>query len=275
MCICILGSSGSGKTTLVKHLAKKNNKVKTYVTNSHGEYEKSEFESLDLEDLIDKKIEKCNLIFEDLIGMKARDFKMIKHFIHFLLRRRNINLFLIGHEVHNTGFFSLLPSMDFIYVSSGPKNKKNVKDLRRILELEELDSDKFLLAPYHYLEINVKEGSQRFLNNEFENAQTKEEEDKMLKRAELSRYLVCLPEGKAMLTLFDIIFKSLPASYLTNDLCLVLGHSGKIHIIDFLASLRSTDEPTKHIKNLKLYIDKQFVIPNTFIKNAKLKYQPT
>lgn len=273
-CICVLGSSGSGKTTLVKHLAASNEKSKTYVANSHGEYEGSEFESVELEELLEKKIENCNLIFEDLIGMKQKDVKVIKQFIHFLLRRRKITLFLIGHEVHNTGFFSLLPSMDYIYVSSGPKNKKNVKDLRRILELEDIEADKFFLAPYHYLEICVKTGHQKFLNSDFENAQSKEEEDKMLKRAELSKYLLCLPEGKPMLTLFDIIFKNLPTSYLTkNELCLVLGDSGKIHIIDFLASLRSTEEPSKNIKKLKMYIDKQFVIPNTFIKNTKLKYQ--
>ena len=76
------------------------------------------------------------------------------------LARRNITLFLVGHEVHNTGFYSLLPSMDQIYVTSGTKSKKIVKDLRRILELdEEQELDKFLLLPFHYLPIEPKAGS--------------------------------------------------------------------------------------------------------------------
>lgn len=235
----------------------------------------AEFELVDLEDVLELKLENCNLVLEDLISMKAKDTKTIRKLVHFLLRRRNITLFLVGHEVHNTGFYSLLPSMDQIYVTSGAKSKKIVKDLRRILELEEeQELDKFLLLPFHYLLIDPKAEKQLFLNADFESAQTAEEQDRASKRSELNKYLVCLPEGKAMLTLFDIIFKTLPTSYLTNeDLCLVLGSSGKVHIIDFLSALRSKEEPSKPIKKLKMYIDKQFVIPNTFVVNPKLQYR--
>ena len=147
----VVGSSGSGKTTLVKHLTSSNQNLKTYVINSEKEYREERNEEITWEQASDRNLENCNIIFEDLIGVRNKETKLIKKFVHFLLRRRNIHLFLVAHEIHNTGLFSLIPCMDFLYITSGPKNEKVMKDLQRVISYEPPCPDNFANVKHHYL----------------------------------------------------------------------------------------------------------------------------
>ena len=274
----VVGASGTGKTTLVKHLTSNEPKRKTYIINSEKEYREEERnEEISWEQASDRNLENCNLIFEDLIGVRSKETKLIKKFVHFLLRRKNIHLFLVAHEIHNTGLFSLIPCMDFLYVTSGYKNDKVLKDLERVASFEPPCPEDFASLKHHYLKIDLKKKSCTVLNSNFERAQEAEKTDLRSKRNEVLKIVSCLPEGKILMQLFDIIFKNVPASLLAKDtLCLTLeskpgeDSEEKIHIVDYLAALRSPEKPKKGIKKVKKFLDKKVVIPNMLIKNPFL-----
>lgn len=273
-CVCIVGSSGSGKTTLVKHLTKGR---RTYIINSQGEYSNPENEEISWEDASTRKLENCNLIFEDLIGVRSKDTKLIKKFVHYLLRRKNIKLYLLAHEIHNTGLFSLVNCMDYIYVTSGKKNAKILKDLKRLINYEPGTPANFNSLEHHYLKINVTEEKSEVLNAEFEPAAIAAQDNLDSKRAAVLSIVECLPEAEILMKLFDLIFAGVEPDILHPDLCVDLtarrakAESSRVHIVDFLAALRSKHKPSHDIKRLKKYIDKKgVVIPQLLIINDYL-----
>ena len=271
-CTCIVGSSGSGKTTLVKRLTAGR---KTYVINSEGEYNESDKEEISWEDASDQKIENCNLVFEDLIGVRAKETKLIKRFVHFLLRRKNIKLFLLAHEIHNTGLFSLVNNMDQIYVTSGRKSDKIIKDLKRLVKFEPPEPPNFGELEHHYLRIDLAQEKSQLLNSNFEEAIASSNQDLAQKRASVLGIANCLPEAEILMKLFDLIFSAVDHAILCPDsLCVDLtskkpgGKNSKVHIVDFLAALRSKARPSKDVRRLKKYIDnKKAAIPQLLILN--------
>lgn len=273
-CTCILGFSGSGKTTLVKHLTAQTGNSKTFVINSEKEYDSEANEEISWEEASDRSLEKCNLIFEDLIGLRNKDSKLIKKFVHFLLRRKRINLFLVAHEIHNTGLFSLMPCMDFIYLTTGPKNGKILKDLKRMIPFEPGEPTDFQSLRHHYLKIDVKSQMSEMLNSKFEKMREAHRSDLVSKRKEVAKIIECLPEPHIILQLFDLIFKNIDPALLEKDtLCVNLqpkNSSDKprsVHIVDYLAAHRSEEKPKKDILRLKKYMDSKVVIPQILIRN--------
>ena len=277
----VVGASGSGKTTLVKHLTNTKQSLKTYVINSEKEYREESHEEITWEQASDRNLENCNIIFEDLIGVKSKETKLIKKFVHFLLRRKNIHLFLVAHEIHNTGLFSLVPCMDFLYLTSSPKNEKVLKDLNRLISYEPPCPDDFGSLKHHYLEIDLKKKSSQVLNANFEKAKEAERSDLKSKRSEVVKIASCLPEGDVLLQIFDIIFKCVSPSLLSKDsLCLSLqpkpgevDSPEQIHIVDYLAAFRSKEKPEKSILKVKKFLDRKVVIPNMLVKNPFLRRQ--
>lgn len=251
---------------------------RTYIINSQGEYEGGGFEEITWEDASDRRLENCNLVFEDLIGVRAKETKLIKKFVHFLLRRKNIHMFLLAHEIHNTGLFSLVHSMDEIYITSGRKNEKTLRDLRRLIKYEPLEPSNFPELKHHYLKIDVPTGKSVLLNNEFEKASEAEQEDLASKRRNVLSIVSCLPESDMLMKLFDMVFKVLTPSHLNSQSLCIAMQSGsnkisgsKVHIVDFLAALRSEEAPSKDIANLKRFMDKKgLAIPQLLIRNPFL-----
>lgn len=277
---CVLGFSGSGKTTLVKHLASKDKKP-IYIVNckATNEYQDVGGKPIGWSPKLFEKLKHCSLVFEDLVGAKQRELTSCREVLHYQLRRNQISLYILAHEVHNTGVFSLLGNMDKVYITSGAKNKKTVKDFLRHHPLENFDPEQFLRKKHHYLEINVEARSHQVLGPNFEPAKQTEEDKLSEKRKGVSQLLPAAEGRETLMSIFDIIFKNIDPERLTgNDYTLMIkdagskkGKSRRVSIVDFLLSLRNQDKPHQDIVLLKRYMDSNFVIPRMLITNQHLR----
>ena len=277
----ILGSSGSGKTSLVKSLLKNSRYKLTYIVNCNdkSDYKKSshlKIKYIDWETCLESKLKKCNIIFEDLITLQQKKTSVLKKIVHFLLRRKYIHMYLIAHEIRNSGLFSLLEHCNTVFITSGFQNAKLLRDFTNLKPIKGLDSETFSKKRFHYLRINMAELSFRIFDDQLQDSTQSLGMSLASKRSAVEAALKCFPDPGPLLVIFDLIFKNVdPDMLTTNDLCLMTqdesGKSKKISIVDFLVSLRSERKPAKELKRLKQHLDKQFVIPKVFVTNPYMK----
>ncbi len=278
--VCILGCSGSGKTSLVKSLLKVDGRH-VVVFNSNGEdygeldAEDREWNPDSLEDLQD-----CCVVFEDLIAPAPKKMATIKKVAHYFQRRRNVSLYVLSHEIHHTGLYSLIGQMDKIYVTSGPKNAKLYKDLAKFqFHIEPSTVEALKNKRFHYLEINTRTGSYRVLNSKLEDVMDSLRNDLLAKRMEVEKCLKAFPsQCTILMQIFDIIFKNFSSALLTpNDLCVPIkvgsakSRTRKVPIIDFLLSLRLPTKPDRDVLLLKRFMDSKLTLPRTLISNEYLR----
>ncbi len=278
--VCILGCSGSGKTSLVKSLLKIDGRH-VIVFNSNGEdygdldAEDREWNPDSLEDL-----QNCCVVFEDLIAPAPKKMATIKKVAHYFQRRRNVSLYILSHEIHHTGLYSLIGQMDKIYITSGPKNTKLYKDLAKFqFHIEPSTVEALKNKRFHYLEVNTKTGSYRVLNSKLEDVMDSLRNDLLAKRLEVEKCLKAFPtQCTILMQIFDIIFKNFSSSLLTpNDLCVPIkvgsakSRTRKVPIIDFLLSLRLTTKPDRDVILLKRFMDSKLTLPRTLITNEYLR----
>lgn len=275
----VLGSSGSGKTTLVRLLLRQSKYKTTYLVNckDRSGYKNlgHKIRELDWDACLEQRLKKCNIVFEDLITLQQKKQSVIKNIVHFLLRRKYINMFLVSHEIRNSGLFSLLEHADTVYTTSGFRNAKVLRDFIRIRPIKGLDVETFLGKKFHYLKTSMDDRSFQVLDSNLEDSTDSLGMSLASKRKAVETALKCFPEPGPMLVTFDLIFKNVDPDALTaNDLCLLTkdkGHPVKISIVDFLSSLRSREKPSRELRRLKQSLDKLFVIPDVFVANPYMK----
>ncbi len=255
---------------------------KVIVFNVSGDdYKDMEVEEMSWDPELLQDIQNCCVVFEDLIGPSHKKLTTIKKVVHYFQRRRNVSLYVLSHEIHHTGLYSLIGQMDKIYVTSGPKNAKLYRDLGKFqFRIEPSTLDALKAKEYHYLELNPKTGSCRILNSKLEDVMGSLRNDLMAKRSEVEKCLKAFPRQCVILMqIFDIIFKNFSSSLLTpNDLCIPINvgpssrsRTRKVPIIDFLLSLRMAQRPDSDVLRLKKLIDSKMTLPRTLITNAHLR----
>ncbi len=277
----ILGSSGSGKTSLVRNLLSASRYKLTYIVNCNdkSDYRKAKelkIKYLDWESCLESRLKKCNIVFEDLITLQQKKTSVIKKIVHFLLRRKYIHMFLVAHEIRNSGLYSLLEHANTVYMTSGFQNAKLLRDFSNMRPVKGLDPEAFMKKKFHYLKINMSDMTFRIFDDQLQDATQSLGMSLASKRSAVEAALKCFPNPAPLLVIFDLIFKNLEPDLLTtNDLCLLVrdadGKTKKISIVDFLVSLRSSEKPAKELKKLKLALDKQFVIPKVFVTNRHMR----
>ena len=299
-CSLIIGRSGSGKTYYVKsilrNIIKSEKKRKIYTINVQSKEYTDDFSKItpiSLEQI--KTISKNSyVIVEDVISMKNAENEQLRSLINYYCHHYFLKIFIITHNIHKNGIYSLLSFVNYIVFTGTKSNlpilrltltyyKLESKDLEHMINNFKLKSEIKTVKEQNYFIFDTKqltfysykddlytnlslENLPEHHNNRIQFQERFEKfvndfEEKTKANAIFSIIINCLPENLIRLHDLTFSFKSL-----TNKSII------RVSLVDYISCLLSeTEVAPPEIKCLHNYLKASCCIPRIFIKNKQLK----
>ena len=306
-CSLIIGRSGSGKSFYVKSILRNIKKTekktkKIYTINVNSKEYTDEFSStitpISL-DQIKKIAKKSYVIVEDVISMKNAENEQLRKLINYYCHHSFLKIFIITHNIHKNGIYSLLSFVHYIVFTG---TKSNLPILRLTLAYFKLESKDFehLIAEFkskteiktlkeqHYFIFDSKHMTfysfkddiytnltleNLTLQNKIDNKEKYQDrfgtfvedfEEKVKANAIFSIIINCLPEHLIRLHDMTFSFQSVTFGCVTKI--------KRVSLVDYISCLLSeTEVAPPEIKCLHNYLRASCCIPRIFVKNKQLK----
>lgn len=295
----ILGLSNTGKSTAARLIASAT-KLPVYVIGSVDEFKMLKARSVSIDEDFET-FKECVIILDDVLSIARRkNNEQLRLLLNKIKRHKSVTIIVCSHSLNHTGLLGVMHFFDYLWLTKSPASEKDLNLVLKAYKITDFTPEDFRLfcgsQEKWYLQIGLTQPSIDYFDSSLKAisdsptspAAAAAAGTAAAAAAEGQEHVIALKKGAEALfrnfenpdfltSIFNYILDNINSEAVSvNDYCVKLksktsDYSVCISLIDFVLTLRDTEKPSNDMYILKKYCDKQFRLPQYFIKNKYFK----
>lgn len=293
-CYLYIGPSGSGKSSAIVRAVKSFAPSRVYVVNTTPEGFLGD-QSLDCE-VVQEELQSLphdergvSYVIEDVQNISKTDREIVFKLFNVTSRATGSQVHVATHSVKNTGAYSLLPFVNFLFLTSQMINLRTLSTVLKYYFYRDPSAVEasfsrmqpgqyFVLTPPNlgYVVMDKTLSEVGTLDCQDEGSADLEDETP-ISRETILDYFKHLPNRDEFVPLVDFFLRNFSSGYLRkSDLSVKLitrtGRDPRVSILEYFYVLNSEDSsPTRDIRMFHDFLKSRIVFPSYLIKNHSMR----